>query len=817
MYYDAEPRVDSRHARNAINDAAREAAEFGKAALRARQSGELRMLESANRARNRLTIEYERLVVLHHDFPAEYVEKAKVAMKNAKDLLHANPPFDTRMPELPALPSTNGASEGMDDGASTMIVRPSACTESASNYESSSLSELNDTEMMWVDDVLPSVRAGASGNPKPSIDVRLQDCGIRVTLVPPLPVPSSGTGPSLSERIIEIPAACAMGPEKELSVKNPGLGSGRRAIVVSPERAGTGIFKDVQTKSMEVDETRPKTIEPAVRSKVPPPKNNETGNRKKGIMKPTKTAPTKPTGAGKPPPEATEHDRLQREAVTEGYVRWLLDAEAEKRELDRANEQRKADVDRVVMERMKNVNDLLEGNESDLTENDMEALAGLVNVTVDDNEFEARNANDNRKEGNDRNREFPPLPTYAQAANPFRRQHSPPPPTRPARSTTIRSTNQTHDQIISDSPTAQPPPPSSEVRMESSKSATKTATQRAEGMTRPFGTSPHSQWTSPQYDATMPVSGAPRTPTPAFLDHLDAAPLATSSHEKEINQTFVIPSTSTSSHAQSRIPTPAAPPMQMTPPLAPWSCPSPMVNCQNAMNQQMNQPMNHLTNQQMNQPMDQPMNHPINHPMNHPRNHPFNQPPMTQPFMTQPLTQPLMTYPILTNPTTSNQIYNYTVQPSLQTSPVSAFHPISPQPSQPSPPPVQQQQPQQPQQQPAPQQLQNTIQEDLLRVSAQSLQRDMMVSARPPKDKRFSGDDRSVDFEAFINRFEMVTADKALTDSMRFLELTHWCTGSALQVVSMYELESDPSVALKQAKAHLRKDYGRQNSSATMM
>ena len=327
--------------------------------------------------------------------------------------------------------------------------------------------------------------------------------------------------------------------------------------------------------------------------------------------------------------------------------------------------------------------------------------------------------------------------------------------------------------------------------------------QGEEGMTRPFRTSPHSQQTSPDISVTAPNS----LPSPAFSDHWNATPLATSPHDEGINQTFMIPSTSTSTHAQSRIPSPTAPPMQMTPPLAPWSCPSPMVNCQNAINQPMIHPMNH--------PMNQPMNHPINQPMNHPINQPLmTQPLMNQPLMTQPLTQPLMTNPILTNPAAPNQIYNDTVQPSLQPSPVSSFHPISPQPFQPSPPPMQQQQPQQ---QPAPQQPQNTIQEDLLRVSAQRLQRDMMVSARPLKDKRFSGDDRSVDFEAFINRFEMVTADKALTDSMRFLELMHWCKGNALQVVSMYELESDPSVALKQAKAHLRKDYGRQNSSATMM
>ena len=82
--------------------------------------------------------------------------------------------------------------------------------------------------------------------------------------------------------------------------------------------------------------------------------------------------------------------------------------------------------------------------------------------------------------------------------------------------------------------------------------------------------------------------------------------------------------------------------------------------------------------------------------------------------------------------------------------------------------------------------------------------REMMASGRPPKEKKFSGDDRTVDFESYMSKFERVTAGDHITDQMKFMELGHWFIGSAAEIVSMYELEPDPTVALNQAKDHLR-------------
>ena len=108
-------------------------------------------------------------------------------------------------------------------------------------------------------------------------------------------------------------------------------------------------------------------------------------------------------------------------------------------------------------------------------------------------------------------------------------------------------------------------------------------------------------------------------------------------------------------------------------------------------------------------------------------------------------------------------------------------------------------------------------QEELLGVSSRRLAREMMASGRPPKEKKFSGDDRTVDFESYMSKFERVTAGDHITDQMKFMELGHWFVGSAAEIVSMYELEPDPTVALNQAKDHLRSYFGRQYRSASMM
>ena len=108
-------------------------------------------------------------------------------------------------------------------------------------------------------------------------------------------------------------------------------------------------------------------------------------------------------------------------------------------------------------------------------------------------------------------------------------------------------------------------------------------------------------------------------------------------------------------------------------------------------------------------------------------------------------------------------------------------------------------------------------QEELLGVSSRRLAREMMTSNRPPKDQRFSGNDHSIDFESHMCKFEKVTNDKHITGQMRLMEMNHWFIGPAAEIVSMYELEPNPTLALSKTKDQLRRHFGRQYRSASMM
>ena len=111
----------------------------------------------------------------------------------------------------------------------------------------------------------------------------------------------------------------------------------------------------------------------------------------------------------------------------------------------------------------------------------------------------------------------------------------------------------------------------------------------------------------------------------------------------------------------------------------------------------------------------------------------------------------------------------------------------------------------------------NDVGANLLRITAENQHRDMLVSARPPKSGRYSGDDRSIDFESHLHKFELVTECEGVTDKLKWLELPHWFCGSAGEVVAMNECERDPGEAVRLAKAQLRRDFGRRNYSAQCM
>ena len=96
----------------------------------------------------------------------------------------------------------------------------------------------------------------------------------------------------------------------------------------------------------------------------------------------------------------------------------------------------------------------------------------------------------------------------------------------------------------------------------------------------------------------------------------------------------------------------------------------------------------------------------------------------------------------------------------------------------------------------------------LFRLQTEMSARDMLVSQRPLKENRYSGEDNSVDFEATLHQFEMVTNIEGVTDRTKFLEIRHYFKGQAAKIVALYESESDPAKGLKRIKKHLRREFG---------
>ena len=112
--------------------------------------------------------------------------------------------------------------------------------------------------------------------------------------------------------------------------------------------------------------------------------------------------------------------------------------------------------------------------------------------------------------------------------------------------------------------------------------------------------------------------------------------------------------------------------------------------------------------------------------------------------------------------------------------------------------------------------LQGDVARSLLTVNLMSHARDMIVQSRPPAQKRFSGG-TAQDFETFMTQFEKAMKVDGVTDQMRFCELKYWVTGSASLVVTQYENEQDSTEALKRAKDHLRREFGRKLFTARQM
>lgn len=105
----------------------------------------------------------------------------------------------------------------------------------------------------------------------------------------------------------------------------------------------------------------------------------------------------------------------------------------------------------------------------------------------------------------------------------------------------------------------------------------------------------------------------------------------------------------------------------------------------------------------------------------------------------------------------------------------------------------------------------------LYRLQTEASARDTLTSQRPSQERRYSGEDNSVDFEATLQLFELVTNIDGVTDRMKFLEIRHYFKGAAAKVVGLYESEKDPAKGLKRIKKHLIREFGSRHDSAQKM
>ena len=111
----------------------------------------------------------------------------------------------------------------------------------------------------------------------------------------------------------------------------------------------------------------------------------------------------------------------------------------------------------------------------------------------------------------------------------------------------------------------------------------------------------------------------------------------------------------------------------------------------------------------------------------------------------------------------------------------------------------------------------NNDQIGLYRLQTEASARDTLTSQRPSQERRYSGEDNAVDFEATLQLFELVTNIDGVTDRMRFLEIRHYFKGAAAKVVGLYESEKDPVKGLKRIKKHLKREFGSRHDSAKKM
>ena len=108
-----------------------------------------------------------------------------------------------------------------------------------------------------------------------------------------------------------------------------------------------------------------------------------------------------------------------------------------------------------------------------------------------------------------------------------------------------------------------------------------------------------------------------------------------------------------------------------------------------------------------------------------------------------------------------------------------------------------------------------TASNTLLDIQTQTHAYTMLLQRRPKT--KYSGETRKIDFEAFMHRFETMTAVPGSTDAMRLGELSYWFTGNAALIVDRFVSESDATKGLSLAIKALKKEFGRKTLTAKQM
>ena len=109
------------------------------------------------------------------------------------------------------------------------------------------------------------------------------------------------------------------------------------------------------------------------------------------------------------------------------------------------------------------------------------------------------------------------------------------------------------------------------------------------------------------------------------------------------------------------------------------------------------------------------------------------------------------------------------------------------------------------------------INASLLQLQTEQGAREILRNLRPSPENRFSGENADLDFESHFNSFEKAMEGPGVSDKMKFGELQHWFSGTAMIVVNTYKNIPNSSEALAQVYKELKSEFGRKPHSAQQM